>query len=418
MRRFAYLLTSALLVAAACNALNGAGDLAICQGNECNGAGPGAPIEAGSPADGGGTIKDGTVTSETGAYDATTCSECPEACVSGTCTSWPSCAGGLKCGASATSCCESKPVPGGTFERANRSDESATLSPYRLDVYDVTVARFRAFVAAGGGVASAAPPEGAGAHPRIPGSGWKQEWNVQLSNTTELFEDALRGGTYTKAPGPNDSKPMTHMTWFEAFAFCAWDGGRLPTFAEWNFAAAGGDEQRVYPWSQPPGSTAIDKTRASYECRYAEPAETCPPPKCVGATPAQLGTCNAATCVDAGGTCQDQGCFGCDEGADLAPVGMLPAGAGKYGQLDLAGNVGQFVLDAKPGSSDTDLPNPCNDCALLMGPQPQGTGGSGAYQVYAVTGDWADGAGDLRSWIFYPISYDERLDWMGFRCAR
>ena len=68
-----------------------------------------------------------------------------------------------------------------------------------------------------------------------------------------------------RAPGANESLPINCITWYEAFAFCAWDGGFLPTEAEWNYAAAGGSEQRAYPWSNPPTSTTIDCSHANYD---------------------------------------------------------------------------------------------------------------------------------------------------------
>src|SRR5690606_27599700 len=102
---------------------------------------------------------------------------------------------------------------------------------------------------------------------------------------------------------------MNCVTWYEAFAYCAWIGGRLPTFAELNFAHVGGSEQRVYPWSSPPTAENLDLTRANH-------AELMCPSQTIDATP----------CV--------------------ARVGSSPDGAGAFGQEDLAGNLAEFTMDA------------------------------------------------------------------------
>jgi len=200
------------------------------------------------------------------------------------------------------------------------------VGDFRLDVYEVTVGRFRAFVNAGKGTQASPPAAGAGAHPKIASSGWSAAFDTELAPTTAALKAALTCNSgypaWTDAPAGNENKPINCITWFDAFAFCAWDGGRLPTEAEWNYAAAGGNEQRTYPFG-----ASIDTTKASYDCR---------------------GDGSAA------GACAF---------SDMLPVGAKsPAGDGRWGQADLAGNVWEWTLDyaRAPYRLAT-----CKDCADL-----------------------------------------------------
>ena len=235
-------------------------------------------------------------------------------------------------------CCASPVVPGGKFLRFydgevyKSTSFPATISTLRIDKYEITVGRFRQFVEA---YPASKPKAGDGAHPKIPGSGWQASWPIAADQTAlrQVLSDPSQCPpiyppntvtTWTDSPGPNEHKPMSCVTGYELFAFCAWDGGRLPTAAERNYTASGGSEQRVYPWSVPPGSTVVDQSYAVYTTDQKNP-----PP-------------------------------GPDD------VGNRPKGAGKWGQLDLGSNVIERVLDGNASPGD------CIDCAVIDGYTPGG----------------------------------------------
>ncbi|MFH0900402.1 MAG: SUMF1/EgtB/PvdO family nonheme iron enzyme [Pseudomonadota bacterium] len=241
----------------------------------------------------------------------------------------PSCVGlADTCGPKGTEdCCQSLEVEGGTFNRGNDTRYPATVSSFHLDKYEITVGRFKKFVTAGLGTQAAPPAVGSGAHPLIDLSGWQAGFNGSLpSDTTALLDKVTCDApfqTWTDVAGANENLPMNCLSWYLAFAFCAWDGGRLPTEAEWNYAAAGGSEQRTYAWT----GTTVDWTYASYNC-LADGS--------------------------AGGVCAF---------TDILVAGARsPRGDGRWGQSDLSGNVKEWTLDWYYSPYQI---NPCNDCAYL-----------------------------------------------------
>lgn len=139
----------------------------------------------------------------------------------------------MTCGALGNdSCCTSLEVPSGSYDRsfdlagdANSGNTiyPATVSKFRIDKYEVTVGRFRAFPNAGMGTQSSPPMPNAGAHTGIAGSGWDAKWNTNLATNTATLVAAVNCSSYptwTDTPAANEHRPMNCLTWYDAMAFC------------------------------------------------------------------------------------------------------------------------------------------------------------------------------------------------------
>lgn len=155
--------------------------------------------------------------------------------------------------------------PAGEGEDAERPQRTVQVHPFQLAVSETTVAQYAACVADGVCAPYADPDE-------VPARcNWGKEGR--------------------------EAHPMNCADWSMAATFCAWAGGRLPSEAEWEYAARSEGQDHVYPWGD------------------AEPS------------------CTLAVLAD---TCGAEGTW---------PVCSFPAGNTTQGLCDLAGNAFEWVQD-------------------------------------------------------------------------
>lgn len=186
-------------------------------------------------------------------------------------------------------------IPGGSFMMGSgdndfpaapdeRPQHLVTLDTFYIDKYEVSVEQYASLLNRIGGYEKLCDGVDC-VHPRH-----------VIGNTSYLIEEDLGDGTlqYYALTG-FANYPINYVTWYGANFYCQAMGGRLPTEAEWEYAARGTDG-RIYPWGDEPPN----KDRAVYQS---------------------------------------------DSFNDLLPVDALPRGASPFGVYGMAGSMWEWVDD-------------------------------------------------------------------------
>lgn len=182
--------------------------------------------------------------------------------------------------------------------------------------------------------------------------------------TNDAYARCVAAGVCDAGPYRNDPelggplRPVVGVSWHDAVAYCGWAGRRLPTEAEWEYAAKGSQGRRFWPWT---GAFVVDRANSR---------------------------------------------GGADGYAKTAPVGSFPAGASVFGVLDMAGNAAEWVND--------------HFDPILYQREPRARdpkGPEGGRERVVRGGSWLDGPHLLRVASRVGKAPTEVDEATGFRCA-
>ena len=263
-------------------------------------------------------------------------------------------------------------IPGGEFfmgadqrdaEANERPPHKVMLPPYCLDEREVTVAKYKA--CSDRGVCLRA--------------GRENEWPGITQQQRSTYDPLCN----VNGAADRLEHPVNCIDWDQARLYCEAQNARLPTEAEWEFAARGSDG-RIYPWGDaPPDATLLNACGS--ECLAWMKSHPDP-----DQTPASMYAEN-------------------DGFPTTAPVGSFPKGASQYGILDIAGNVWEWVGDyyaaydpASAGTMTKDPTGPASGDLRVI----RGGAWNGAKPAW------------VRPSFRFSVPPRYRTHGIGFRCAR